>query len=67
MEQDRFQEIVLSELSEIKDKIAGIQQRLTVVETKLDERDKFRLNFRSWLAIAIAIGAVVVAWLKSSG
>ena len=65
MEPDRFQELVLSELSEIKDRISGIEQRLTVVETKLDERDKFRLNFRSWLAIVIAIGAVVVAWLKS--
>lgn len=64
MEQDRFQELVLSELSEIKDRLSVMEQRLTVVETKLDERDKFRLNFRAWLAIAIAIGAVVVAWLK---
>ena len=64
IEQDRFQELVLSELSDIKDRIAGIENRLTAVETKLDARDKFRLNFRNWLAIAIAIGAVVVAWLK---
>lgn len=65
MEHDRFQELVLSELSDIKDRISGMEQRLTAVETKLDERDKFRLNFRNWLAILIAIGAVVVAWFKS--
>ena len=40
MEQDRFQELVLSELSDIKDRIAGIENRLTAVETKLDERGK---------------------------
>ena len=41
MEQDRFQELVLSELSDIKDRIAGIENRLTAVETKLSEKSGF--------------------------
>lgn len=61
MNQDTFQQFVIEKLNSIDDRLHNVE----IDVAKLQERKKIFESWREWLSVAIAIVAVLVAWLKS--
>ena len=82
MNQEKFEELLLHQLSEIgnrissienrvDEKLSSIENRLSSLEQdtawirgKLEGRGEFWVDIKSWIAIAVAVAAVIFAWLK---
>lgn len=82
MNQNKFEELLLHQLSEISERMSSmenrIDERMSSMETrlssleqgmawvrgKLEGRGEFWMDIKSWIAIGVAIAAVIFAWLK---
>lgn len=71
MTQDKFEELLLQQLSDIKNSITDIQNRLGSLEQevswirgRLEGRGEFWTDIKSWVAIAVATAAAIIAWVK---
>ena len=71
MNQEKFEELLLDRLSKIDDRMSSIENRLSSLEQgmawvrgKLEGRGEFWTDIKSWIAIVVAIAAVIFAWLK---
>ena len=71
MNQEKFEELLLAQLSEIGSRMSSMENRLSSLEQgmawvrgKLEGRGEFWTDIKSWIAILVAIAAVIFAWLK---
>ncbi len=97
MNQEKFEELLLTQLAKLEEKISGLDKKVdektSAIEKKLDDRisaldqkvdgrldaigketawirgklearGEFITDIKSWIAIAVAIAAVIFAWLK---
>ena len=93
MNQEKFEELLLHQLSEIGERMSSMENRLdermSSMENKVDERmssmenrlssleqsmawvrgklegrGEFWADIKSWIAIVVAVAAVIFAWLK---
>ena len=64
MNQEQFEELVVSKLDDIERRISHLEQEAAWVRGRLEGRGEFWADIKSWIAIVVAIGAAVIAWLK---
>jgi len=71
MNQEKFEELILDQLSQMNERMSSIEGRLSSLEQgmawvrgKLEGRGEFWTDIKSWIAISVAIAAVVVAIWK---
>lgn len=64
MNQEQFEKLVVSKLDDIERRISHLEQEAAWVRGRLEGRGKFWADIKSWIAIVVAIGAAVIAWLK---
>ena len=64
MNQDQFEELVISKLDNIDRRISHLEQEAAWVRGRLEGKSEFWADIKSWIAILVAIGAAAVAWLK---
>ena len=89
MNQEKFEELLLDQFSQINDRMSSIENRIddrmssiengmSSIETrlssleqgmawvrgKLEGRGEFWTDIKSWIAMVVAIAAVIFAWLK---
>lgn len=89
MNQEKFEELLLNQLSEIGNRMSSMDERMSSMENRIDERmssmenrlssleqsmawvrgklegrGEFWADIKSWIAIAVAVAAVIFAWLK---
>ena len=71
MNQEKFEELLLHQLSEIGDRMSSMENRLSSLEQSmawvkgnLEGRGEFWADIKSWIAIVVAVAAVIFVWLK---
>ena len=78
MNQERFEELLLNQLSEISGRISSMDERMSSVENRFSSleqgmawvRGKFEgwgefwVDIKSWIALVVAVAAIIFAWLK---
>ncbi|MXZ00208.1 hypothetical protein F4Y93_05995 [Candidatus Poribacteria bacterium] len=75
MTQDRFEELILSQLAKldvkisdldkkVDDKLDAIGKETAWIRGKLQARSAFLTDLKSRIAIGVAIAAVIFAWFK---
>ena len=71
MKQEKFEELLLNQLAEIGNRMSSMENRLSSLEQsmvwvrgKLEGCGEFWVDIKSWIAIAVAVAAVIFAWLK---
>ena len=85
MNQEKFEELLLNQLSEISGRISSMDERISSMDErmssventlssleqgmvwvrgKLEGRGEFWADIKSWIAIVVAVAAIIVAWLK---
>ena len=96
MNQEKFEELLLNQLSEINGRMSSIDERMSSmdermssIENRMDERmssienrlssleqgmawvrgklegrGEFRADIKSWIALVVAVAAIIFAWLK---
>ena len=48
----------------IEARLSSLEQGMACVRGKLEGRGEFWMDIKSWIAIVVAIAAVIFAWLK---
>ena len=51
-------------MSSIEARLSSLEQGMAWVRGKLEGRGEFWMDIKSWIAIVVAIAAVIFAWLK---
>lgn len=51
-------------MTTIESRIGNLEQTTASIKTKLDARSEFFTDLKSWIAIGVAVAAVIFAWLK---
>jgi len=51
-------------MSSIETRLSSLEQGMAWVRGKLEGRGEFWTDIKSWIAIVVAIAAVIFAWLK---
>ena len=51
-------------MSSIENRLSSLEQGMAWVRGKLEGRGEFWTDIKSWIAIVVAIAAVIFAWLK---
>ena len=51
-------------MSSIENRLSSLEQGMAWVRGKLEGRGEFWRDIKSWIAIFVAVGAAVIAWLK---
>jgi len=51
-------------MSSIENRLSSLEQGMSWVRGKLEGRGEFWTDIKSWIAIAVAVAAVIFAWLK---
>ena len=96
MNQEKFEELLLTQLSEIgnrmssmDERMSSMDERMSSMETRIDERmssmenrlssleqsmawvrgklegrGEFWTDIKSWVALVVAVAAIIFAWLK---
>ena len=78
MNQEKFEELILNQLSEISGRISSMDERMSSVENrlssleqgmawvrgKLEGRGGFWADTQSSIALVVAIAAIIFVWLK---
>ena len=82
MHQEKFEELLLHQLSEIgermssmgnridermssmENRLSSLEQSMAWVRGKLEGRGEFWADIKAWIAIVVAVAAVIFAWLK---
>ncbi|MYB96361.1 hypothetical protein F4054_09125 [Candidatus Poribacteria bacterium] len=92
MNQERFEELLLNQLSEISGRISSMDERVSSMDERmsfmdermssvenrrssleqgmawvrgrLEGRGEFWADIKSWIAIVVAVAAIIFAWLK---
>ena len=64
MNQEQFEARVLEKLDGIEQRLSHLEQEAAWVRGRLEGRGEFWTDIKSWIAIFVAIGAAVIAWLK---
>ena len=78
MNQEKFEELLLNQLSEINGRMSSMDERMSSVENrlssleqgmvwvrgKLEGRGEFWADIKSWIALVVAVAAIIFAWLK---
>ena len=78
MIQEKFEELLLNQLSEINGRMSSMDERMSSVENrlssleqgmawvrgKLEGRGEFWADIKSWIALVVAVAAIIFAWLK---
>ncbi|MDE0423892.1 MAG: hypothetical protein OXN25_03365 [Candidatus Poribacteria bacterium] len=89
MNQEKFEELLLAQLSEIGNRMSSMDERMSSMENRIDERmssmenrlssleqsmawvrgklegrGEFWADIKSWVALVVAVAAIIFAWLK---
>ena len=85
MNQEKFEELLLNQLSEIngrmssmdermssmdermssvENRLSSLEQGMAWVRGKLEGRGEFWADIKSWIALVVAVAAIIFAWLK---
>ena len=92
MNQEKFEEVLLNQLSEISNRISSMDERISSMDErmsamdermsamenrlssleqsmawvrgKLEGRSEFWTDIKSWIALLVAVAAIIFAWLK---
>ena len=89
MNQEKFEELLLNQLSEISGRMLSMDERMSSMENRIDERmssvedrlssleqgmawvrgklegrGEFWADIKSWIALVVAVAAIIFAWLK---
>ena len=78
MNQEKFEELILNQLSKINGRISSMDERMSSVENrissleqgmawmrgKLEGRGGFWADIRSSITLVVAIAAIIFVWLK---
>ena len=85
MNQEKFEELLLNQLSEISGRISSMNERMSSMDErmssvenrlssleqgmawvrgKLEGRGEFWADIKSWIALLVAVAAIIFAWLK---
>ena len=85
MNQEKFEELILNQLSEISGRMSSMDERMSSMEErmssvenrlssleqgmawvrgKLEGRGEFWADIKSWIALVVAVAAIIFAWLK---
>ena len=92
MNQEKFEELLLNQLSEIsgrmsamderilsiderissmdekissvEDRLSSLEQSMAWVRGNLEGRSEFWTDIKSWIAILVAVAAIIFTWLK---
>ena len=64
MTQEHFEERVLTQLDKIHDRLGKLEQETALIRGRLQGRGERSTDIKSWVAIAVAIAAAILAWLK---
>ena len=78
MNQEKFEELLLNQLSEISGRMSSMDERMSSVENrissleqgmawvrgKLEGRGGFWADIQSSIALVVAIAAIIFVWLK---
>lgn len=85
MNQEKFEELILNQLSEISGRMSSMEERMSSMEErissvenrlssleqgmawvrgKLEGRGEFWADIKSWIALVVAVAAIIFAWLK---
>ena len=51
-------------MSTMENRLSSLEQSMAWVRGKLEGRGEFWTDIKSWIAITVAIAAVIFAWLK---
>ena len=51
-------------MASIENRLSSLEQGMAWVRGKLEGRGEFWRDIKSWIAIFVAVGAAVIAWLK---
>ena len=51
-------------MSSMETRLSSLEQGMAWVRGKLERRGEFWMDIKSWIAIGVAIAAVIFAWLK---
>ena len=51
-------------MSSMENRLSSLEQGMAWVRGKLEGRGEFWTDIKSWIAIAVAVAAVIFAWLK---
>ena len=67
MNQGKFEELLLNQLSEISGRISSVENRFSSLEQgmawvrgKLEGRGEFWADIKSWVAIVVAVAAIIL-------
>ena len=71
MNQEKFEELLLNQLYEISGRMSSVENRLSSLEQgmawvrgKLEGQSEFGTDIKSWIAIVVAVAAIIFSWLK---
>ncbi len=51
-------------MSSLENRLSSLEQGMAWVRGKLEGRGEFWTDIKSWIAIVVAVAAVIFAWLK---
>ena len=51
-------------MSSVENRLSSLEQGMAWVRGKLEGRGEFWADIKSWIAIVVAVAAVIFAWLK---
>ena len=51
-------------MSSMENRLSSLEQGMAWVRGKLEGRGEFWMDIKSWIAIVVAVAAVIFAWLK---
>ena len=51
-------------MTALENRFGNVEQTTAWIKGKLEARHEFSTDIKSWIAIAVAIAAVIFAWLK---
>ena len=51
-------------MSSMENRLSSLEQSMAWVRGKLEGRGEFWVDIKSWIAIAVAVAAVIFVWLK---
>ena len=51
-------------MSSVEDRLSSLEQGMAWVRGKLEGRGEFWTDIKSWIALVVAVAAIIFAWLK---
>ena len=51
-------------MSSVEDRLSSLEQGMAWVRGKLEGRGEFWADIKAWIALVVAVAAIIFAWLK---